>query len=115
MPRQPAFSAVAMAMDRPATGAHLRLVNGVEPGSPSHRLLDRMVKDTAASTLTPETVAAKVHEIITAETKPLRVPMDRAKVLTWVRSLAPQFIIDRLIQGLVPNDPPSQPRQPHSH
>jgi short-subunit dehydrogenase len=92
---------VAMAMDRPGTGAHLRLVDGVESGSPSHRLLERMTKDTRASTLTPETVAAKVHEVITSERKPLRVPMDRARMLTWVRSLAPQSVIDRLIGGLL--------------
>ena len=95
---------VAMAMDRPGTGAHLRLVDGVEAGSPSHRMLDRMTRDTAASTLTPEMVAAKVYEVITRERKPLRVPMDRARVLTWVRSLAPQAVIDRLIGGLLPRD-----------
>jgi hypothetical protein len=50
-------------------------------------------------------VAAKVYEVISAETKPLRVPMDRARVLTWVRSLAPQAVIDRLIGGLLATDP----------
>lgn len=54
---------VAMAMQRGATGAHLRLVDGVGPDSTSHKLLDRMTKDTAASKLTPEMVAAKVHEV----------------------------------------------------
>jgi short-subunit dehydrogenase len=92
---------VAMNMDRPATGGHLQLVENVGDGSPSHRMLDRMTKDTAASSLTPETVAAKVHEVITSAHKPLRVPMDRARILTWVRSLAPQAVIDRLIGGLL--------------
>ena len=96
---------VAMAMDRPSTGAHLRLVDGVEPGSRSYRMLERMTKDTAASGLTPEAVAAKVYEVITRERKPLRVPMDRARALTWLRGLAPQALIDRLIAGLLPSDP----------
>ncbi len=102
---------VAMAMDRPGTGAHLRLVEGVEPGSPSHRMLERMTKDTAASQLTPEAVASKVHEVITSERKPLRVPMDRARALSWVRALAPQAVIDRLIAGLIPKDP-GAPKDP---
>ncbi len=92
---------VAMAMDRPGTGAHLELVAGVTPESRSHKMLARMEKDTAASGLTPEAVAAKVADVITRENKPLRVPMDRAKALTWVRSLAPQGVIDRLIGGLL--------------
>jgi hypothetical protein len=29
------------------------------------------------------------------------VPLDRAKPLTWVERLAPQFVIDRLIAGLL--------------
>jgi short-subunit dehydrogenase len=93
---------VAMKMDRPGTGAHLQLVAGVGADSRSHSMLDRMTKDTAASKLTPEAVAARVHEVITSDKKPLRVPMDRAKVLGVVKRLAPQFVIDRLIAGLLP-------------
>jgi short-subunit dehydrogenase len=93
---------VAMKMDRPSTGAHLELVAGVPARSRSHALLDRMTKDTAASKLTPEAVAARVHEVITSDKKPLRVPMDRAKALGIVKRLAPQFVIDRLIASLLP-------------
>lgn len=92
---------VAMHMDRPATGAHLRLVEGVAPESRSHRMLERMTKDTEASKLLPETVAAKVYEVIGARKKPLRVPLDRARPLGLVKRLAPQSVIDRLIAGLL--------------
>jgi short-subunit dehydrogenase len=91
---------VAMAMDRPATGAHLRIVGGVTPDSPSHRMVERMARDTAASKLTPETVAKKIYEVITRNQKPLRVPMDRARAVTLVKGLAPQWVIDRLMSGL---------------
>lgn len=94
---------VAMKMDRPATGAHLALVENVTPTSRSHAMLERMTKDTAASKLTPEAVAAKIHEIITSEKKPLRVPMDRARALGMVKRLAPQAVIDKLIGGLLPH------------
>ncbi len=92
---------VAMAMDRPATGAHLHTVAGVAPDSPSHRMVERMARDTAASKLTPEAVAAAVAKVIQQESKPLRVPLDRARVLTVVKRLAPQAVIDRLIGGLL--------------
>jgi short-subunit dehydrogenase len=92
---------VAMAMDRPGLGSHLELVAGVTPDSKSHKMLARMEKDTAASGLTPQAVAEKIADVIRREKKPLRVPMDRAKALTWVRSLAPQGVIDRLIGGLL--------------
>lgn len=92
---------VAMAMDRPATGTHLRLTQGVGEGSPSHALVDRMAKDTAASKLTPEMVADRVIAVLGAKKKPLRVPMDRAKALGVVKGIAPQSLIDRLIDGLI--------------
>jgi len=92
---------VAMAMERPATGAHLHLVEGVAADSPSHRMLERMARDTAASKLTPEQVAEKLYRVITSDRKPLRVPMDRARVLGWVKALAPQSLIDRLMAGLL--------------
>ena len=69
--------------------------------SPSHKMLERMARDTAASKLTPEKVAAKVHDVITREKKPLRVPMDRAVALGLVKRLAPQSVIDRLLRGLI--------------
>ena len=93
---------VAMAMDRPATGSHLHTVKNVEPGSPSLRMVERMARDTAASKLTPETVARRVLAVIRSSKRPLRVPMDRAKPLSIVKRLAPQSVIDRLIAGLIP-------------
>jgi short-subunit dehydrogenase len=92
---------VAMRIDRPAVGSHLRVVDGAGPDSFSHNVAAQMAADTAASTLTPEMVAEKIYEVITSKHKPLRVPMDRAKVVTLVKRLAPQSIINRLIGGLM--------------
>jgi short-subunit dehydrogenase len=92
---------VAMAMDRPATGAHLEVVAGAGPDSPSHRMLDRMTRDTAASRLTPEQVAEKIHDLLTRPKKPLRVPMDKARAVGILKRLAPQAVIDRLVAGLL--------------
>ena len=92
---------VAMAIDRPATGAHLHTAARVAPGSPSLRMVDRMAADTAASRLTPEMVARRVISVIRSSRRPLRVPMDRAKPLSIVKRLAPQPVIDRLIAGLL--------------
>ncbi len=91
---------VAMHMERPATGGHLHLVENVPPDSPSHRMLERMARDTAASRLRPERVAEKVHEVLTGDAKPLRVPLDRARAIGLVKRLAPQSVIDRLMAGL---------------
>ena len=46
-------------------------------------------------------MAEKIHEVITSESKPLRVPMDRARAVTLLRRLAPQSVVDRLIAGLL--------------
>jgi short-subunit dehydrogenase len=92
---------VAMHMDRPATGSHLRTVANATEDSPTNQMVIRMAKDTEASKLTPEAVAKKVFQIITSRKKPLRVPMDRAKVLSIVKRLAPQFVVDHLLGGLV--------------
>jgi len=92
---------VAMHMDRPATGAHLRTVANANSESASHQMVKKMAKDTAASKLTPEVVARRVHQVITSAKKPLRVPMDRAKPLSIVKRLAPQSVINRLMAGLV--------------
>jgi len=90
---------VAMRMDRPASGAHLCTVAGA--GAASERMLSQMAKDTAASKLTPEMVARRVLEVIRSPKKPLRVPMDRAKPIGLIKRLAPQFVIDRMMAGLV--------------
>ena len=92
---------VAMHMERAATGSHLHLVEGVGPDSRSHAMLSRMTADTAASKLQPEAVAARIHQLITSDAKPLRVPMDRARLLGVVKRLAPQSVIDKLIGGLL--------------
>jgi short-subunit dehydrogenase len=91
---------VAMAMDRPATGAHLELAAGVAHDSRSRAMLDRMTRDTRASALTPESVAARIRDVIRQQRKPLRVPLDKARAITWIKRLAPQRVIDRLMAGL---------------
>jgi len=101
---------VAMAMDRPAEGAHLRKVANTRPGSTTHRMVDKMAKDTAASGLTPEAVADEVYRVLTSKKKPLRVPLDRAKPLSLLKRLAPQFVIDRLISGLLDSSPAQSDR-----
>ncbi|MDP6977963.1 MAG: SDR family NAD(P)-dependent oxidoreductase [Myxococcota bacterium] len=99
---------VAMAMDRPATGAHLHTVENTAPDSPSHRMVERMAKDTAASKLTPERVAKEVERVIHMDRKPLRVPLDRAKPLSVIKRLAPQALIDRLVGGLLDDTAPAK-------
>ena len=94
---------VAMRMERAATGSHLRTVTKVDADSPSRRMVERMAADTAASSLTPEAVAAKVHEVLVADRKPLRVPMDRARPMGLLKRLAPQAVIDRVIASLLPD------------
>jgi short-subunit dehydrogenase len=92
---------VAMNMDRPATGHHLRLVENVAQDSLSHKMVKRMARDTAASKLTPQMVSQKILDVLESDKKPLRVPMDKARVLTVVKRLAPQSFIDKLVGGLV--------------
>jgi short-subunit dehydrogenase len=92
---------VAMRMDRPATGHHLRTVAGVADNSLSHKMVERMARDTAASKLTPEIVSEKIYQVINSDRKPLRVPMDKAKAVTVLKRIAPQALIDKLVGGLV--------------
>lgn len=92
---------VAMAMDRPAAGSHLHTVANVQPGSRSLKMVERMAADTAASKLTPEKVARRVLAVIRSSRRPLRVPMARARPLSLVKRLAPQAVIDRLVDGLL--------------
>ena len=67
----------------------------------SHSIVGQMARDTAASKLTPEMVATRVLEVIRSPKKPLRVPMDRAKQITLIKRFAPQFVIDRMLAGLL--------------
>jgi len=92
---------VAMHMDRPATGHHLRLVDNVAENSLSHKMVRRMAKDTAASKLTPQMVSARILDVIGLQRKPLRVPMDKARGLSIIKRVAPQSLIDKLIGGLL--------------
>jgi short-subunit dehydrogenase len=95
---------VAMAIDRPALGGHMALAANVGPDSRSHRMVERMASDSAASSLTPEAVAEKIYSVITRKKKPLRVPMDRARPMTLLKRLAPQAVVDRVISTLLPAD-----------
>lgn len=92
---------VAMKMDRPATGAHLHTAAGVTEGSRSLAMVNRMAADTEASGLTPQRVAEEIAKVMERPRKPLRVPMDRAKPLSVIKRLAPQGVIDRMIDGLL--------------
>jgi short-subunit dehydrogenase len=93
---------VAMAMDRPGLGAHMDTVEDVKPDSRTHQMVEMMISDTAASGLTPEAVAEKVHSVITRKKKPLRVPMDRARPMGLLKRLAPQVVVDKMIASLLP-------------
>ena len=92
---------VAMHMERASTGTHLHPVENVSKNSPTEGMVIQMAKDTEASKLTPEMVAQRVFEVITSKKKPLRVPMDRAKVLGLVKRLAPQFVLNKILADLV--------------
>ena len=95
---------VAMAIDRPALGGHMAMVANVGPGSRSHKMVERMASDSAASSLTPEAVAERIYSVITSKKKPLRVPMDRARPMTLLKRLAPQALVDKVISTLLPPD-----------
>ena len=98
---------VAMHMDRPDTGSHLRLVDGVTEGSVSQRMLGRMSKDTKNSKLTPEMVSRKIVEVIRMRDKPVKVAMDKAKVIGTLKRFAPQSVLDKMVRGLVGLDKPA--------
>ena len=64
-------------------------------------MVKKMHADTEASGLTPQAVAKRILQVIQSDKRPLRVPMDRAKPLSIVKRLAPQGLIDRMIDGLL--------------
>ena len=92
---------VAMTMDRPHTGTHMRLGRKVGDQSLSYKVLDIMVEDSRTSTLAPDTVAAKVLALVESKRRPLRVSMDRAAVLSKLKRVLPQVGINKLIDGLL--------------
>lgn len=65
------------------------------------RMLRRMEQDTVESKLTPGQVSEDIFKVIQNPNKPLRKPLDKAKGLTVVKRLAPQFLIDKLIGRLL--------------
>lgn len=92
---------VAMKMDRPASGSHLHTVKNVSDTSFSKTMLSAMARDTAASKLTPEMVAEKIYSVIIAKKKPLRVPMDKARAVGFLKRIAPQVLINKVIEKLI--------------
>ena len=64
-------------------------------------MVKKMHADTEASGLRPETVAKRILEVIRSDKRPLRVPMDRARPLSLIKRIAPQGVIDRMIDGLL--------------
>jgi len=92
---------VAMHMDRPDTGDHLKVSSGVGESSITHRMVRRMAKDTAASKLTPEIVSEEIYKVITSDKRKLRYPLDRAKIIGRIRRYGPQSMIDKLVGGAV--------------
>lgn len=93
---------VAMRMTREATGDHLKVAAAAEPASITRKIVRIMHKEsTEQSGLTPQAVAEKICSVIASRRRKLRYPMDRAKTLGVVKRLAPQWVIDRLIRGLV--------------
>ncbi len=92
---------VAMNMQRPATGAHLRTADGVAAASFSHKIVKMMARDTENSKLTPQRVAAEIYKVMQQPNPPLRVPLDRARVLGVVKRLAPQRVVNKLIDNLL--------------
>ncbi len=92
---------VAMRIDRPAVGSHLRIVDGAAANSFSHNVAAQMAADTEASPLTPAQVSDKIYQVITSKKRPLRVPMDRAKVIGFIKRFLPQAGINQLLGGLM--------------
>jgi len=92
---------VAMYMDRPDVGDHLKIAQGVPAQSPTRKMAAMMAKDTAESKLTPEIVSGAIYDVIQSNNRKLRYPMDRAKILSIVKRLAPQPVIDKIIGKVV--------------
>lgn len=92
---------VAMYMDRPDVGVHLKVAAGVGESSLTHRMVRRMGKDTRESKLTPQMVAAHIADIVESDRRKLRYPMDRAKMIGKLRRFAPQSVIDNMVGGIV--------------
>ena len=92
---------VAMHMDRPDVGSHLKIASGADPRSFTRSVARLMAKDTKASKLTPEEVSLAIHKVIISRKRKLRYPLDRAKVISKVKRIAPQSLINKLIGGML--------------
>jgi len=92
---------VAMYMDRADVGDHLKVARGAPAASTTQAIVRMMAKDTRASKLTPEKVSLAIYNVIRAKNRKLRYPLDRARVLGKVKRIAPQSLINKMIDGLV--------------
>ena len=92
---------VAMHMDRADVGDHLKVAAGASPASTTQAIVRMMAKDTRASKLTPEKVSLAIYDVIKSKKRKLRYPLDRARVLGKVKRIAPQSLINKMIDGLV--------------
>lgn len=92
---------VAMHMDRPDVGSHLKIASGAGPRSFTRSVARLMAKDTKASKLTPQEVSLAIHKVIISRNRKLRYPLDRAKVIGKVKRIAPQSLINKLIGGML--------------
>lgn len=92
---------VAMHMDRPDVGDHLKIAQAAGEESLTHAVARLMAKDTRESKLTPEIVSAEILKVIRSKKRKLRYPLDRAKVVSKIKRIAPQSMIDKLVGGLM--------------
>lgn len=92
---------VAMHMDRPDVGDHLKIAQAASSNSMTQSVARLMAKDTRASKLTPEKVSLAIHDVIMSKKRKLRCPMDRAKVVGKIKRVAPQAMINKLIGGML--------------
>ncbi|WOF73642.1 SDR family NAD(P)-dependent oxidoreductase [Parvibaculaceae bacterium PLY_AMNH_Bact1] len=92
---------VAMHMDRAEVGDHLKVAKGAPATSVTQAIVRMMAKDTRESKLTPEKVSLAIHDVIKSKNRKLRYPLDRARVLGKVKRIAPQSLINKMIDGLV--------------
>jgi len=92
---------VAMHMDRPDVGDHLKIASGADAASFTQSVARLMAKDTKASKLTPEDVSLAIHKVVVSKNRKLRYPMDKAKVGGKIKRIAPQGLSNKLIGGML--------------
>ena len=92
---------VAMHMDRADVGDHLKIAANASETSTTQAIVRMMAKDTRESKLTPEKVSLAIYDVIKSKKRKLKYPLDRARVLGKVKRIAPQSLINKMIDGLV--------------